>query len=131
MTVTVTLTLSGVPVPVELDDDAIAIIADAVAAKVEPETQSEFLTIPETAILLGCGHKPCRDCKGDSCRRCGGTHQVANRQRVDDLLSSGRLERVKDGARTLIRRSDLHAYLGDGGMQCRGPRPRPIQRSSS
>jgi excisionase family DNA binding protein len=38
----------------------------------------------------------------------------ADRQRVYDLCSSGRLERVKDGARTLIRRSDLEAHLNGG-----------------
>lgn len=41
-------------------------------------------------------------------------HLRCKRQRVDDLLSSGRLQPVKDGTRTLIRRGDLAAYL-DGG----------------
>lgn len=35
----------------------------------------------------------------------------ARRQRIDDLLSQGRLTRVKDGARTLVRRAELEAYL--------------------
>jgi excisionase family DNA binding protein len=34
-----------------------------------------------------------------------------SRQRVDDLLSQGRLSRVKDGRRTLIARAELDAYL--------------------
>jgi excisionase family DNA binding protein len=38
----------------------------------------------------------------------------APRQRIYDLCSSGRLERVKDGTRTLIRRSDLDAHLNGG-----------------
>ncbi len=52
------------------------------------EAESEFLTIPEAARVLR-----------------------SKRQRVDDLLSAGRLRRVKDGRRTLIRRSDLAEYL--------------------
>jgi excisionase family DNA binding protein len=38
-----------------------------------------------------------------------------SRQRIYDLCSSGRLCRTKDGARTLIRRADLDAYLQNGG----------------
>jgi excisionase family DNA binding protein len=57
---------------------------------------SPYLTIPEAAEVLRC-----------------------SRQRIDDLLSARRLPRVKDGARTLIRRSDLDAYLENGGTQRR------------
>jgi excisionase family DNA binding protein len=74
----------------ELDDDAVA----AIAAAVTPTTTtpaSPFLTIKEAAEYLRC-----------------------SRQRVDDLLSARRIERVKDGARTLIRRSHLDAYLANG-----------------
>jgi excisionase family DNA binding protein len=53
---------------------------------------SEFLTILEAAELLRC-----------------------KRARVDDLLSAGRISRVKEGARTLLRRDDVLAYLNDGG----------------
>ena len=49
---------------------------------------SPYLTIPEAAAHLRC-----------------------RRQRVDDLLSQGRLTRVKDGGRTLIARAELEAYL--------------------
>ena len=49
---------------------------------------SPYLTIPEAAAHLRC-----------------------RRQRVDDLLSQGRLSRVKDGGRTLIARAELEAYL--------------------
>jgi excisionase family DNA binding protein len=52
------------------------------------ESASLFLTVPEAAAVLR-----------------------SKRQRVDDLLSSGRLSRVKDGSRTLIRREQLLAYL--------------------
>ena len=37
----------------------------------------------------------------------------ARPQRVYDLLSSGRLQRVKDDARVLVRRDELLAYLQD------------------
>lgn len=50
---------------------------------------SPYMTVPEAAIYLGAG----------------------SRQRVDDLLSQGRLTRVKDGRRTLIARAELDAYL--------------------
>jgi excisionase family DNA binding protein len=49
---------------------------------------SPYLTVPEAAAYLRC-----------------------KRQRVDDLLSQGALSRVKDGARTLIARAELDAYL--------------------
>ena len=48
--------------------------------------------------------------------RCG-------RQRVYDLLSQGRLRHLKDGARVLIRRADLLAYL-DQGMSTRNTKER-------
>ena len=39
----------------------------------------------------------------------------ADRQRIYDLLSAGRLRRYKDGARVLISRDELEGYLdGDG-----------------
>jgi len=93
MAITIDLKLNGVAVPVELDDQTLAAIAAAVAVQANaPAPESPYMTIVETAEYLRC-----------------------SRQRVDDLLSARRLERVKDGARTLIRRSDLDAYLDDGG----------------
>jgi excisionase family DNA binding protein len=50
--------------------------------------QYEYLTIPEAAALLRCG-----------------------RQRIDNLLSSGRLTRVKEGRRTLVARGEIEEYL--------------------
>ena len=38
----------------------------------------------------------------------------ADRQRVYDLLSSGRLSRIKDGARVLVAHAELECYLGNG-----------------
>lgn len=54
---------------------------------------SPWLTIVETAELLRC-----------------------KRQRIDDLLSQGRLARYKDGSRTLISRADVDAYLRRQGQ---------------
>lgn len=53
-----------------------------------PDPAGPLLTIPEAAELLRC-----------------------KRGRVDDLLSQGRLTRVKDGRRTLLRRADVERYL--------------------
>ena len=44
------------------------------------------------------------------------------RQRMYDLLSSRRLTRYKDGARTLIKRAELEAYLAaKTGARTAGP----------
>ena len=59
-------------------------LAEREAEREEPE----FATIPEAAEIIR-----------------------SDRQRVDDLLSSGRLTRVKEGSRTLIRRAEIYAYL--------------------
>jgi excisionase family DNA binding protein len=97
VSVEIVIRLNGAEVPVEFDEEALAMIAAALP-KPEPMPPSPFLTIREAAELLRCP-----------------------RQRVDDLLSARRLERVKDGARTLIRRSDLDAYLLNGGNRRRHP----------
>jgi excisionase family DNA binding protein len=92
VTLTVTVHLNGVAVPVELDDEALAAIGAAIPTDRDaPAPASPYMTIVEAADYLRC-----------------------SRQRVDDLLSSRRLARVKDGARTLIRRTDLDAYLNGG-----------------
>ena len=52
------------------------------------EFPSPWLSIAETAELLRC-----------------------KRQRVDDLLSQGRLARYKDGSRTLLSRAEVDAYV--------------------
>jgi hypothetical protein len=89
---------------------------EARLAETRMEPESAFVTIPEAALLLGCGYRPCdgyrkKTCGGDRCRRCHGTYRVVSRQRVDDLLSARILPRTKDGSRTLIRRTDVLAYL--------------------
>jgi excisionase family DNA binding protein len=94
--ISVTLKIGGQSLVAELDDDALATIASALTVKADPEP--EFMTIPETAELMRC-----------------------SRQRVDDLLSARRLERVKDGRRTLLRRADVLAYLENGRNGRRRP----------
>ena len=50
----------------------------------------------------------------------------ADRQRVYDLLSAGRLRRYKDGARVLVSRDEIEAYLdGDGTRHVAPPLPLP------
>jgi len=87
---------SSIRIVIELGDEEIERIAERVAAiataRSQPaETASPYMTVPEAAAYLRC-----------------------RRQRIDDLLSQGRLGRVKDGGRTLIARAELDAYLGRG-----------------
>ena len=76
---------------VELDAGQLEAIAARVAELLSapaPATASPFLTVAEAAAYMRCG-----------------------KQRVYDLVSEGRLPRVKDGARLLLRCADLDAYL--------------------
>jgi excisionase family DNA binding protein len=73
-----------------IPDELIEEIAERAADILEQRGVTEraegpgLLNIPEAAELLRC-----------------------KRQRVDDLLSAGQLTRVKEGGRTLVRRSEL------------------------
>lgn len=89
MSVRVEIDLNGARVPVVLDDEALAAIAAAVPVP-DAGGPSPYLTIPEAALLLCC-----------------------KRQRIDDLLSQRRLNRHKEGTRTLIRRDEIEAMLGN------------------
>ena len=85
-----------VRIALELSDEDVARIADRTAALLRAEQRagardSPYLTIDEAAAYLRC-----------------------RRQRIDDLLSQRRLSRIKDGARTLISRTELEAYLRRG-----------------
>ena len=63
------------------------------AGRIAGRQRPDFLTVQEAADVLR-----------------------ADRQRVYDLVSSGRLTRHKDGSRVLVRRAELEAYLnGNGG----------------
>lgn len=92
MTVRVEVELNGVQVPLLFNDEAVAAIAAAWRDSRPSEPPTPYMTIPEAAELLRC-----------------------KRQRVDDLLSAGKLTRHKDGARTLVERAELLAHLNGGG----------------
>jgi excisionase family DNA binding protein len=86
--VTVWLADVRVTLPADTVSALAGVLARHLPAAAPPEP-SPFLTVAEAAVYLR-----------------------ASRQRVYDLLSSRRLPRHKDGARVLIRRADLDAYLG-------------------
>jgi excisionase family DNA binding protein len=78
--------------PAELIE-AIAVRAAQLVAETRHEgrdhfTESPYMTIPEAAVFLRC-----------------------TRQRIDDLLSSRRLTRIKEGRRTLIARAEIESYV--------------------
>jgi len=77
-----------VTLPAETVDALAAVLARRLRAQAAPDP-SPFLTVAEAAAYIR-----------------------ASRQRVYDLLSSRRLSRHKDGARVLISRAELEAYLG-------------------
>jgi excisionase family DNA binding protein len=77
-----------VTLPAETVGALAAILARRLPTPVPPDP-SPYLTVAEAAAYLR-----------------------ASRQRVYDLLSSRRLSRRKDGARVLISRAELDAYLG-------------------
>jgi excisionase family DNA binding protein len=60
----------------------------------QPSTTSPYLSVAEAADFARC-----------------------SKQRIYDLRSSGRLTRAGDGARGLVRRDELMAYL-EGGHRC-------------
>jgi excisionase family DNA binding protein len=85
------LTLSTPDITVTLSADALEALAAAVEPKLQPATrmaESPYLTVREAAAYIR-----------------------ASPQRIYDLLSSRRLSKYKDGARVLIRRSDLDQHL--------------------
>jgi excisionase family DNA binding protein len=91
VSVRVEFELNGARVPVVLGDEALAAIADALPRETA-EPESPYLTIREAADYLRC-----------------------KRQRVDDLLSSRRPTRYKDGGRTLVERAELEQHLRRNG----------------
>jgi len=78
----------------ELPEDVLEALVERVAERVlarldiNGRTDPEYLTPAEAADLLRC-----------------------SRQRVYDLLSARRLRRYKDGARVLVSRAEIDAYL--------------------
>jgi excisionase family DNA binding protein len=82
----------GLSLPPEVVEAIAERAAELVLARLadqrETESESPYMTIPEAAEHLRC-----------------------KRQRVDDLLSAGKLTRHKDGSRTLVERAELERYL--------------------
>jgi excisionase family DNA binding protein len=96
-----TLARTREPAPLELGPMVLpAAAVEAIAARAAElvleqlgsALSSPYLTVPETAQYMRC-----------------------SRQRIDDLLSQGRLTRHKDGARTLVERAEVDAYLSCSG----------------
>ena len=83
---------------------ALVLLVDAITAAAMAEA-SPYLTVTEAATFLR-----------------------SKRQRVDDLLSSGRLTRYKDGGRTLLLRREVEAYVATTGR--RGDTPVTHQMGS-
>jgi excisionase family DNA binding protein len=80
-----------VELPPEILEAAAQRAAEIVLAQLAEKhqtAQSPYKTIPEAAEYLRC-----------------------KRQRIDDLLSQGRLTRHKDGTRTLILHAELESYV--------------------
>lgn len=73
---------------IDLPDELVEAVATRVAEMVGTPTVSPLLTVDEAADYLRCRPK-----------------------RIYDLTSQRRLEFVKDGSRTLIRREALDRYL--------------------
>jgi excisionase family DNA binding protein len=80
-----------------LDDDALDTLAERLAPRLAKPAQTDgWLTVGEAAEYLRCP-----------------------KSRVYSLVSARRIPFVKDGSRTLFRRSELDAWLRAGG----GKRP--------
>lgn len=82
-------------VTVELPDAILDELVDRVVERLGGVGSSEFVTVAEAAELIRA--KP---------------------QRVHDLLSAGRLERFKEGGRTLVRRADCVALVLPDRLRC-------------
>ena len=78
----------ALPVTAEMVEAVAARVAELIAGKLPPVDRSEYLTPAEAADYMR-----------------------AKRGRVYELLAQGRLTRLKDGSRTLVRRSEIDDYL--------------------
>ena len=75
---------------IEFPDELVEAIAAAVAERIGAREESRLLTVEEAAEFLRCRPK-----------------------RIYDLTSQRRLDFVKDGSRTLIRREAIERYLAE------------------
>ena len=78
----------ALPIPDEWLEAIAERVAELLAERAPAANGSPYLSVAEAAELLR-----------------------ADPQRVYDLLSSGRLTRIKDGSRVLVCRAELDAYL--------------------
>lgn len=81
----------SVALPPEALDEIVERVTERVLASLpdrDPSPPSPYMTIPEAAEFLRC-----------------------SRQRIDDLLSSKRLTRFKDGSRTLVSRPEIEEHV--------------------
>ncbi len=86
---TVEVTVACPPVLIEtIAARAAKIVLARQRSDTPSKTASPYMTIPEAAEYLRC-----------------------SRQRIDNLLSAGRLTRIKDGGRTLVDRREIEEYL--------------------
>jgi excisionase family DNA binding protein len=91
----------ALPIPDEWLEAIAERVLELVAERTPEANGSPYLSVAEAAELLR-----------------------ADRQRVYDLLSSGRLTRHKDGTRVLVSRAELDAHLlppEAGGRSRSGP----------
>jgi excisionase family DNA binding protein len=80
-----------VVVPDEIVDEIVERVSERVLASLpdhDSSPPSPYMSVPEAASYLRC-----------------------SRQRIDDLLSSKRLTRVKEGNRTLVSRVEIEGHL--------------------
>jgi excisionase family DNA binding protein len=95
MSTSVTVLCNGLPVLITLGEEALAAIAAALPTPTACRAEaSPYMTALEAADYLRC-----------------------SRQRIYDLLSQRRLTRHKDGARTLISRAEIDAYVRENGRR--------------
>jgi excisionase family DNA binding protein len=81
--------------------------AEVVLERLEMRPASPYMSVGEAADYLRC-----------------------SKQRIYDLLSSGRLTRLKDGSRVLLRRSELDEHVSAGPKDVARALPRPSRIGS-
>jgi excisionase family DNA binding protein len=80
-----------VELPPSVVDEIVARVAAEVLGALQAASSSPYLSLPEAADYMRC-----------------------SRQRLYDLLSARRLTKYKDGARVLLSRAEIDAYLAGG-----------------
>ena len=87
--------MNGLPLTITLSthqlDEIARRVASILSIQSDQKTPTRWLTVDEAAVYIG-----------------------AQRQRIYDLRSSGRLGRYGDGARALVDRNELDDLITDG-----------------